>query len=59
VMHFGQLLLDAVQEEMARRCLSSMAKDTEIGFVSLGQDIVLLGASALLLPNELGLFVTD
>jgi glucokinase-like ROK family protein len=59
VMRFGQLLLDAVQQEMARRCLSSMAKDTEIGFVSLGPDIVLLGASALLLPNELGLFVTD
>ena len=39
-------------------CLPSRARDTEIGFTSLGPDIVLLGASVLLLHNELGLFVT-
>jgi glucokinase-like ROK family protein len=58
VTSFGTFLLDAVREEMIRRCFSSVARDTEIGFVSLGPDIVLLGASALLLPSELGLFVT-
>jgi predicted NBD/HSP70 family sugar kinase len=53
---FGQFLLDAIREEMAERCFPSLATETEIGFVSLGSDIVLLGASALLLHNELGLF---
>jgi hypothetical protein len=56
VTRFGQFLLDAVQEEMMKRALSPLAENTEVGLVSLGSDIVLLGASALLLPNELGLF---
>jgi predicted NBD/HSP70 family sugar kinase len=55
---FGPFLLDAIRVEMTRRCFPSLARDTEIGFVSLGSDIVLLGASALLLHNELGLFAT-
>ena len=53
---FGQFLLDAIREEMVRRSLPSLASDTEVGIVSLGTDIVLLGASALVLPHELGLF---
>jgi N-acetylglucosamine repressor len=55
---FGPFLLDAIREEMTRRCFPSLARDTEIGFVSLGSNIALLGASALLLRNELGLFAT-
>jgi N-acetylglucosamine repressor len=53
---FDQFLLDAVREEMMVRVFSPLAKNTEIGLVTLGSDIVLLGASALLLPNELGLY---
>jgi glucokinase-like ROK family protein len=53
---FGPFLLDAVQEEMMQRAFSPLAKNTEIGLASLGSDIVLLGASALLLPKVLGLF---
>jgi predicted NBD/HSP70 family sugar kinase len=53
---FGPFLLDAIRQEMDRRCFPSLAQQTEIGFVSLGSNIVLLGASALLLQNELGLF---
>jgi N-acetylglucosamine repressor len=53
---FGQDLLDAIRKEMSERCLPALAKDTEIRFVSLSSDIVLLGASALLMSNELGLF---
>jgi N-acetylglucosamine repressor len=53
---FGQYLLDEIRGEMTKRCLHLVARDTEVGFASLGADIVLLGASALLLPNELGLF---
>jgi hypothetical protein len=53
---FGQFLLDVIHGEMVRRSLPTLARDTQVGFVSLGPDIVLLGASALLLPHELGLF---
>jgi predicted NBD/HSP70 family sugar kinase len=53
---FGQLLIDAIQEKMCTGSLPSLAQNTEVGVVSLGADIVLLGASALVLPHELGLF---
>lgn len=53
---FGQFLIDAIREEMRKRSLPLLARDTEVGVVSLGSDIVLLGASALVLPHELGLF---
>lgn len=56
IMRFGQFLLDAIQEELHQRSFASLSEATDIGFVSLGPDIVLLGASALLLPHELGLF---
>jgi predicted NBD/HSP70 family sugar kinase len=53
---FGPFLLDAIRQAMNERCLPTLARDTEIGFVTLNSDIVLLGASALLMSNELGLF---
>jgi len=53
---FGQFLLDVIREEMSKRCLLSLVQGSKVGFVSLGSDIVLLGASALLMSNELGLF---
>jgi predicted NBD/HSP70 family sugar kinase len=56
VQCFGKPLLDTMRHEMAERCLPALARDTDIGFVSLSSDIVLLGASALLMSNELGLF---
>jgi predicted NBD/HSP70 family sugar kinase len=52
---FDQFLLDVIREEMHKRTLPTLASDTQVGFASLGSDIVLLGASALLLPRELGL----
>ncbi len=52
---FGKFLLDVIQEEIIKCSLASLSRNTEVGFVSLGPDIVLLGASALLLPHELGL----
>ena len=55
ITEFGQFLLDTLKEELRRRTLASLATATEIGFVSLGSDIVPLGAAALLLPHELGL----
>jgi len=52
---FGDQLLEIIRIEMNKRVLPLTANATEIGFASLGSNNVLLGASALLLPDELGL----
>ncbi|MEA3375295.1 MAG: ROK family transcriptional regulator [Chloroflexota bacterium] len=52
---FGDTLLDAVRDEMTRRSLDLVARETEIGLSTMGPDIVILGASALVLNYELGL----
>ena len=51
---FGQLLLDPMREELDQRTLPSMARASELGIASVGSDIVIQGASALILHNELG-----
>jgi len=56
VTGFGSLLLDVVQQEMTRRSLAMLACETEVGMSSMGPDMVILGASALVLTHELGLF---
>ena len=53
---FGEVLLNAIRDEMNKRVLPLTSEATEIKFASLGSDIVILGASALVLSNELGLF---
>lgn len=52
---FGEPFLEIVRREMKKHVLRLTADSTEIGFASLGKNVVLLGASALILPNELGL----
>ncbi len=52
----GQALLDVVRQEMTRRSLAMVANETEIALSSIGSEIVILGASALVLNRELGLF---
>ncbi len=52
---FGQVLRDAIQQEVSRRLLPALAQATEIEIVHQGPDTILLGAAALLLTNELGL----
>jgi predicted NBD/HSP70 family sugar kinase len=52
---FGDKFLQAVSSEVKHRALANMAVETEIVNSSLGQDDVLLGASALLLSKEIGL----
>ena len=52
----GQPLLDVVQQEMGRRSLGILADEAEIVLSATGPDIVILGASALVLNRELGLF---
>ncbi len=52
---FDQPLLEPVIQEMKRRSLSALASETHIEISSLGRDIVILGAAALLLARELEL----
>jgi len=56
LLHFGQFLLDAIYEEMRNHSLAALVNVSEVDFVSLGSDIVMLGAAALLMHDELGLF---
>jgi len=50
----GPFLLDAMQEELAKRTLPALARGTELGIVETGSDMVILGASAMVLQHELG-----
>jgi glucokinase-like ROK family protein len=52
----GPALLEIVHQEMAARSLAIVANEAEVVLSSLGSDIVILGASALVLNRELGLF---
>lgn len=52
--YFGDLFLRAVRKEAAARVLPAMAAATHLDDSQLGSDIVLLGASALVLKKELG-----
>jgi N-acetylglucosamine repressor len=54
VARFGQLLLEPMREEMDRRTLPSLARASELGIATVGPDIVIQGATALILHNELG-----
>jgi len=52
---FGDGLLDAIEQEMVTCSLGMVARETEVGLSTMGPDIVILGASALVLNYELGL----
>jgi len=52
---FGQALLEPIAQEMRQHSLAALANETRIEISSLGPDIVILGAAALLLSHELGL----
>ncbi|MCB8944231.1 MAG: ROK family transcriptional regulator [Ardenticatenaceae bacterium] len=52
---FGDWLVTAVRQEMARRVLPKIAEETEITLSELGDDIVIQGGAALLLSWELEL----
>jgi predicted NBD/HSP70 family sugar kinase len=57
VAGLGQPWLDAVQDEARRRSLALLARDVRIEIVPPIGDLVVMGASALLLTAELGLTV--
>jgi len=53
---FGQGLLDVIKKEMLRHSLAVVADEVEVEMSSTGPDAVILGASAMVLTYELGLF---
>jgi predicted NBD/HSP70 family sugar kinase len=55
VAPFGQALSEAVRQELSRRVLPALAEATEVEVLAQVPDAVLLGISALLLTNQLGL----
>ena len=52
---FGQPWLDAIRQEVSKRAFVPLAKETHIEISILDQNVVILGASALLITRELGL----
>jgi predicted NBD/HSP70 family sugar kinase len=55
IAQFGEIFLEAVRTEARRRVLPEMAEATEINYATLGREIVILGSSALVLQEELGI----
>ncbi len=56
---FGKPLVDAIQIELRRHSLTGRLSAPEVGFVTLTtdlSDLIVMGAAATLLANELGLF---
>lgn len=50
---FGETLLDPIRQEMQERASALITAENQVTMSSLGQDIVILGAAALLLSQEL------
>jgi len=55
VAPFGATLGEAIRQALRRRVLPALADSTEVEVLAQGPDAVLLGTSALVLTNELGL----
>jgi len=55
VAPFGQVLRDAIKQEVNRRVLPTLSQGLEIEVVKQGPHTILLGTAALLLTNEVGL----
>ena len=52
---FGDALLEPIRQKMRQGSLAALADETDIEISGLGLDIVILGAAALILANELGI----
>jgi glucokinase-like ROK family protein len=55
VARLGQPLLEPIRREFRQRAMEMLANETRIELSQLGQDIVIQGAAALLLTQELGI----
>lgn len=54
VNQLGEAFIDSAMNEARRRTLPSMVDDTQVSYTELGSDIVILGCSAMVLKQELG-----
>ena len=54
VARFGQLLLDPMRDTMERRALAALTRASMVGITPVESDIVIQGAAALVLHNDLG-----
>jgi len=52
---FGEALLQPIRQVMQQSAYTVLANNTQVSLSDLGIDIVILGAAALLLSNELGI----
>lgn len=52
---FGQPLLNTIQAEMRQRAMPIMADNTQVSFAQFGNEVVMLGCSAMILNEELGI----
>jgi len=52
----GSTLLDQIRATMVQRSLALVASETQVELSTMGPDMVILGASGLVLTQELGLF---
>ncbi len=55
VSKLGRHLIAPAQRQLNQSTLAALANETEISISGLGQDIVILGAAALVLSRELGI----
>lgn len=55
VATIGQPLVVAMEQEISRRILPSLAADIKVTLSTAGTDIVLLGSAAMVLQHELGI----
>ncbi len=55
ITRFGEPLLTQIRETMRTHVLGHLAESTLVEFSDMGNDVVILGASALLLNYELGI----
>ena len=55
VVALGQPYLQAVTAAARQHVMPTLAADTQISFAALGSDIVILGCSAMILNEELGI----
>jgi len=52
---FGEILLNAIQEQVQQRVLPAVAHHVHVSYSTLGKDVVMLGAGALTVSKELGI----
>jgi N-acetylglucosamine repressor len=56
ITRLGDTFLEAIRQQVRARSLAPLARDTRVEFSSLASDITALGAAAMLLHQELGIW---